>query len=365
MSNTTFFLPAFGNRPAQLVDRELVINNFVHGLSQPVGHPDRAVLLIGQRGMGKTALLLEFADRAEQLAFVVPRVTATENILEDLLGAIQLKGSRFIHDKPKVKGVSAGAFGFSVGLTFSEDVERNFSFVNKLTLLADELAKHGKGLVILVDEIQTHTSSLRILTTAFQHLVGENKNIVIVMAGLPHAISSTLSDEVLTFFNRAKKVYLGPLSLSAVSVFFTKVFTELGKKISRENLALIVEATRGYPYLLQLIGFYLLEYVGSAKSITREHIENAIASAKRDMVENIYDPVLKPLSQKDLQFLTAMVKDVGASRVTDIKTRMKTSNAVVQAYRKRLIDAGVIASERRGELAFTIPYIDEYLRGEF
>jgi len=364
MNNTTVFLPAFGNRPTQLIGRNQVVQDFIDGLSQPVGHPNRATLLIGQRGMGKTALLLEFADSIKQSDFVVARVTATENVLNDLIGVIQLKGSKFIKEKSKVKAVTAGALGFSMGLTFSDEAEKKFSFLNKFTLLVDELEKHGKGLVVLVDEIQANSSALRALTTAYQHLIGENKNIVIAMAGLPHAISSILSDEVLTFFNRAKKTNLQPLPLGSISVYYAKVFKELGKKISLENLEIATNATKGYPYLLQLIGFYLLEYTGDAGEITLEHIELANVNAKRDMIENIYEPALKPLSDKDMQFITAMAKDDGTSRIADIKNRLHTNDSVIQAYRKRLIDAGIISSERRGEIAFTLPYFNEYLSGD-
>lgn len=368
MDEKTVFLPAFGNRPSQLVGRDLVIKSFVEGLSQPVGHPDRATLLLGQRGMGKTALLLEFGDQAEQLGFVVARVTATDNMLEDLIGIIQRTGSSLVAKLPKVKGVSAGAFGFSVGLTFSDEVEKSFSFLNKLSLLVDELDKRDKGVVILIDEIQAKTEAMRTLTASYQHLVGEGKNVVIAMAGLPHAISDLLNDEVLTFFNRARKINLDPLSLNDVRIYYAKVFDELGIGISQADLEEAVEATRGYPYLLQLIGYYLLKYSqgpGPAPNrITHEHLEMAKTSSKWDMRENIYEPVLKPLSPKDLQFLQAMSMDKGPSRVGEIKERMHASAATVQIYRKRLIAAGVIAADRRGEVAFTLPYFGDYLRGE-
>jgi predicted AAA+ superfamily ATPase len=96
MPDTTVFLPTFGNRPARLIGRDSVIEAFHKGLSHQVGHPDRATLLIGQRGMGKTALLLEFAECAEKEGFVVARVTATTAMLDDILGAIQRKGARLV-----------------------------------------------------------------------------------------------------------------------------------------------------------------------------------------------------------------------------------------------------------------------------
>jgi hypothetical protein len=120
--------------------------------------------------------------------------------------------------------------------------------------------------------------------------------------------------------------------------------------------------TRGYPYLLQLIGYYLLEYSGSASGITSADIELANTSAKRDMVDNIYEPVAKMLSDKDIQFLKAMAKDNSISRISDIKKRLDASDGLVQAYRKRLLEAGVVAAGRRGELMFTLPYFNEYLR---
>jgi AAA+ ATPase superfamily predicted ATPase len=360
MSNSTFFLPSFGNRPAELVGRGDIVAGFSNALSQPVGHPNRSVLLIGQRGMGKTALLLEFADHAAKLGYVVARVTATNAILDDIIGAIQLNAGN-LKEKRKVKGVSAGALGFSLGLTFSEEADKQLSFQNKMSLLLDELENQDKGLVILVDEIQAHAEALRLLTTAYQFLIGEKKNIAIAMAGLPHAISSILNDDVLTFFNRAKKIQLTSLPLNAISIYYAKVFNELGKKVSSKNLELMVEMTRGYPYLLQLIGYYLIEFAGISTEITTNHIELAEVSAKRDMIENIYAPVVKVLSDKDMDFLRAIAVDGSFGRISSIKNRLKVNDGLVQAYRKRLLDAGVISAKRRGEVEFTLPYFCEYL----
>jgi hypothetical protein len=217
---------------------------------------------------------------------------------------------------------------------------------------------------LLIDEVQARSDQLQVLTSAYQHLVGEGKNVVIAMAGLPHAISDILNDEVLTFFNRARKVHLGPLPLNSISVYYAEVFENLGLSISQECLDKAVEGTRGYPYLLQLIGYYLLAYVGGQQEITEETVSRALVSARRDLEENIFMPVLKPLSQKDEQFLKAMSEDLDTSRIADIKKRLKTSDAMVQMYRRRLIDAGIIASQRKGFLSFVVPYLGEYLRGD-
>ncbi len=58
------FRPSFGNRPDDLVGRDAALATLVRCFESYPGMRDRAVLITGQRGMGKTALLLEASDLA-------------------------------------------------------------------------------------------------------------------------------------------------------------------------------------------------------------------------------------------------------------------------------------------------------------
>ena len=123
------FQPTFGNRPDQYIGRDGVIEQFMAGLQEPVGSRNRCTLFFGQRGMGKTALLLELSDRAVKAGYVVARVTAHEGMPKAIIEQFQLNGLQYFKDdKRKLKGVSAGALGFSFGLTFSEAAERQYGF---------------------------------------------------------------------------------------------------------------------------------------------------------------------------------------------------------------------------------------------
>ena len=365
ITNKNTFLPAFGNRPKHIIGRSGIVTAFTEGLSLPVGHQYRATMLIGQRGTGKTALLLEFAEIAEKKGYIVARVTANEDMLIEIIQTIQVNGEKYVKEpKTKVKSVSAGALGFSFGLTFTDETEKNFGFRIKLGMLCDRLSKYGKGILILVDEVQSNTPEMRNLATTYQHLIGEEKNIAIAMAGLPSSMSAVLNDDILTFLNRAHKVYLEPLPLNEVSVYYAEQFQKQGKFISPPDLETAVVATRGYPYLFQLIGYYILEYVKNADVITTEIVSFAITGSKREMVDSIFVPSLKPLSPGDMNFLHAMAIDHSDSRTKDIIKRLNASQANVQKYRTRLIKAGIIAPVRRGELTFILPFLGEYLRGE-
>jgi len=219
--------------------------------------------------------------------------------------------------------------------------------------------------LILVDEVLPDSPAIRELATMYQELVGDNMNIALVMAGLPTSISSVLNDKILTFLNRAYKVFLEPLPFNEISLAYAEVFTKSGKTFSPAVLDEAVFATKGYPYLYQLIGYYILNYSESNNVITADTIELAVNAAKREMIDAIFTAALKPLSKQDRAFLQAMAMDSDESDISDIKTRMKVSSNYAQRYRKRLIEAGIIASADRGKLTFIVPYLGEYLRGEF
>jgi hypothetical protein len=315
--------------------------------------------------MGKTALLLELAAKAEKMGFVTAGVSANKRRLDEILQLIQIGGAKYVNkSSKKVKSINVGVPGFSFGLTFSDEIKENYGFRVKLTLLCDALAKYGKGVLILIDEVYSGTEEIRELAATYQHLVGDEKNIAIAMAGLPSAISNVLNDKTLTFLNRANKVKLNPISLNNISVYYSSVFKGLGKNIEPKPLDEAVTATRGYPYLLQLVGYYLLEYTGESDIITDDTVRLAVNSAKRELIENVYLAGLRPLSKTDIRFLTAMAEEGENASIADIRKRLDVSQATIQQYRARLIDSGIVAPSARGELEFTIPYIGEYLRGE-
>ncbi len=253
----TIFSPSFGNRPSYLVGRGSVISTFISGLEQEPGNRDRAMLMLGQRGSGKTVLLWELADRARKLGFVVATPTvASEDMLERIVEKIQEAGGPYAnkHRLSKLAGGSLSVFGFSAGLEFTRDVQETKSFQFKLTQLARKLTEQGHGILILIDELQANSPEIRQLVTAYQELVGEGLNVALVMAGLPGAVSATLNDRVLTFLNRARKVTLEPLSVGDVDAYYQRAFEELDLDIPGNLRLDAARATQGSPYMLQLIG---------------------------------------------------------------------------------------------------------------
>ena len=357
----SLFQPTFGNRPDQYIGRDGVIDQFMRGLSEPVGSRNRCTLFLGQRGMGKTALLLELGDRASKAGYVVARVTAHEGMPSAIIEQFQLNGSQYFKDeKRKITGVSAGALGFSFGLTFSEAAERQYGFRAKMSLLCDKLAEKGKGALILIDEVRT-SAAMREVAASYQELVGDRKNIAIAMAGLPHAVSSVLNDSVLTFLNRAMKVELGLISTQLIRAYFERAFKSIGIDISDEILDRAALSTRGFPYLMQLIGYYVIQYTPKGTAVTDKIMDTVEKAAMRDMEDNVFKPILAPLSNNDKIFLKALAQCGGNATTSKLQAMLGKKGPAMQPYRKRLIEAGVIEAPRRGELMIAVPYLSEFM----
>lgn len=361
-SQHVFFQPTFGNRPDRFIGRDGEVQQFMAGLKEPIGSRDRCALFLGQRGMGKTSLLLELGDRASKVGFVVARVTAHEGMPNAIIEQIQLNGSQYFKDdKKRVIGVSAGVLGFSFGLTFSDAAEKQFGFRAKLSMLCDRLAEKGKGVLILIDEVRT-SLAMREVAASYQELVGDRKNIAIGMAGLPHAVSELLNDSVLTFLNRANKVKIGTISPNLIRAYYERVFGMLGIKISDDMLDRAAISSRGFPYLMQLIGYYLIQYTQEGGMVDEKVMAKAERSAMGDLEDNVFKPVLAPLSDNDRLFLKALAKCGDVATTSALQEALGSEGPAIQPYRKRLIDAGVIEAPRRGELVFAVPYLSNYLR---
>lgn len=363
MAESPIFRPSFGNRPDNLVGRESALDTLTQCFDSYPGMRERAVLITGQRGMGKTAMLLEASDLASSKGFVAVRTTCGAALLDNILDGLQHAGNHLIAQrKSPIKGFSAGALGFSFGLTFTDEVRQSYGFKTKLGMICERLEEKSLGVAILVDEVRPNSEPMRQLATAYQELAGDGRNLALVMAGLPSVVSALLEEETLTFLNRATKVKLGSIPESSVRQYYSSAFRRSRRKIDVSTLRDAAAATEGFPYMLQLIGYYLVSLTNEGDQITSEALDEALALARTDLNENVFLPMVRPLSQTDIAFLEAMARDNDTSRIADIQKRLGMSQGSVQSYRKRLIEAGVVISPRRGELCFVVPMLADYLK---
>ena len=360
----TVFIPSFGNRPQNLVGRETILNQVQNSLTSATGSKERSIILLGQRGYGKTVLLLEIAELAKANNYVVasPSVVTSE-LLNRIIEKVQEDSKRVLKVNDKhVSGGSLGFLGFSAGIQFNEDSSSK-SFGYKITQIARALTKEEKGLLILIDEIQANSNEVKELVVAYQEMIGEGLNVALIMAGLPSAVSSVLNDKVLTFLNRSTKIEVGPIKINYILAYYKKTFEKLNISISCDLLLKAAESTHGSPYMLQLLGHNIVLFAQEKGKLSDLDFSNVLTIAEKEFRQDICQPTIAPLSAKDMDFLKAMSQDSEISNTADIATRMNAKADYVQIYKRRLIDAGIIDSPMRGKVRCVIPYLLEYVKG--
>jgi hypothetical protein len=355
------FNPAFGRAPTVFIGREDIQYSFLESLANP-NDPWRSTIITGIRGMGKTALLSQIQAQmpADKIAV---SVSPDQDFLNDILGSLyrQLPPDALSKLK-KISGVTTPVFGVSFD---QSDPDFTHTFRYQLTTLLDQLKLYNIGVVVFIDEVQKHTEQLRTFISTYQQLIREDYDISVLMAGLPHAISRVLRDDVITFFRRANQITLGNLDTDLVEFDYKTIFLKQFPDIDQSLIHQAVLATEGYPYLIQLIGYNLWENLkvkGTSAASAADVLEKTTLQSKNSLFKNVHELIFHETSVGDRDFLFAMAQDDGPSQVADIQERMGKSKNYVNTYRIRLVEAEIIESTGYGVIDFTVPYMREYLR---
>jgi hypothetical protein len=195
-----------------------------------------------------------------------------------------------------------------------------------------------------------------------QHAFREERELAFAGAGWVSAISETVNDEVLTFLRRAERHALGSVAREDVARAIRIPVEASGRMVADDVLAVMVEGTRGYPFLIQLVGAQVWRLRRSEPEISMGSAREGVTKALRRLGTLIYDPALAGSSAIDKSFLLAMAKDDGPSRMKDIQQRLAIDVNFAGQYRLRLIASELIESTGHGYVDFALPYLREYLR---
>lgn len=357
------FRPTAGSTPPLLVGRDGVLQEFGDSLDDGPGSPARLALFTGPRGIGKTVMLSE----ADGLALKRGWVRLAETATPGMVGRLQHATTRALQDldprtapSRRVTGVTLPVIGG--GMTISTPPAEVVEWRAELGRLMDVLERRGTGLLITVDEVHAGArGDLRDLAAIVQHLVREDREIALAMAGLPSAVSDLLNDDVLTFLRRASRFELGDVGLDHVAEALRHSITDSGGVIDDDALEEAAAATGGYPFMIQLVGYHVWRSA-SASSIDLADVRAGVSAARSRLGSLVHETSLADLSDVDRTYLIAMAQDEGESSTGEVARRLGVTPSYASTYRARLIAAGVIEATGHGRVDFTIPYLREYLR---
>jgi len=352
------FNPSFGRVPPIFLDREDTVHKIVVGIEN-VNSPYQTTMIYGVRGSGKTAMMTDvcnsFAVRDE---WIVSNLSASIDIkgalIEDITRQIGLSAKKLMR---RLKGVKLSVPGVQVDF---RTVISEVTFTTVFREVLSDMKSSGKSLLIAIDEVSA-TEELRELIATYQIMIREGYHVALIMTGLPRNISELQNDKTLTFLLRSARVDMQPIDMLEINLKYQETFMGAGISIDDDALARITKLTEGYAYAFQLMGYLLWET--GAKIIDDATIDSILPEYKKLLYRSVYTKVYEEMSEMDREFVKAMAefdeRDVSVSAVAD---KMSKDVSYTSVYRRRLMDAQIIASPVRGKVRFALPLFGEYIR---
>lgn len=355
------FKPTAGAVPPLLVGRTQQITDFAESVDNGPGAPGLLTLVTGARGCGKTVMLSALGDVARSRGWVVIDETATPGILlrletlmdhhRDELGSTRRR---------RIRALQIDHIG-----GIEPDLDRRPDRLWRQTAeeLLSTVEPHGTGVLLTIDEVHAAArDELTQVAADVQHLIRDGRPIGLVMAGLPSAVHDLLNADVSTFLRRAERIELGAVELGEVRASLAATLTEAGAAVRQADLERAAAATRGYPFMIQLVGYQLYRRLDEQGTLPPGALDAAIDAAQIRLGHLVHAPSLADLSDVDRTVLLTIAKHDGPISTGQIADALGRTTKYVSTYRQRLIQAGMIRPAGYGYVDIALPYLRDYLR---
>jgi hypothetical protein len=377
------FAPGAGSQPPELAGRAEIVAAADTALQRVLlGRPAQSQMLLGLRGVGKTVLLNRIEQIAEGHGYLTSFIEAPEDRrLVDLLypkihqvlrklslsetaKAAAHSAARALRGFASAFKISMGDFEVAVdaepGVADSGDLEYD---ITELFVKVGEAARAaGRGWALLIDEVQyLSTEELGALIVAIHRINQKSLPVLLFGAGLP-AIAA-LSGDAKSY---AERLFIFPkvdaLSKDDAANAIRQPIEEEGESIDADVLGRIVALTRGYPYFLQEWGYQAWN-AAHQSPIGIDCIDAAGEEALRRLDEGFFKVRIDRLTPKEKEYVIAMAQlGAGPYRSSDVAERLGEKLTTLGPRRAQIIAKGMIYSPAHGDIAFTVPMFDEYLK---
>jgi hypothetical protein len=377
------YSPGAGTRPPALVGRDGEIEAMDVALQRlRRGRDGRSQLLTGLRGVGKTVMLNEFEQVAGGRGYFHEHVEVGED--GDLTPRLAAAFRRILLSMEARKRIGQRirrALGvlkaFSIrlpdGLELSIDVDAVTGPADSGDLATDlsglfvelgEVARdHDTGVLITIDELHyvaLHT--LEALVMGLHRAAQLQLPITIAGAGLPSL--ATLTGEAKSY---AERMFTFPVidSLPDDEAREALVVPAADEGVRWEEAALadVLVATQGYPYFLQEFGKQAWDAADGPNVITADDVGRSIPVATAELDDGFFRVRTGRTSDPERAYLRAMAElGPGPVRSGEVAALLSKKTTALGPTRDGLIKKAVCYSPRYGEIDFTVPLFDGFMK---
>ena len=382
---TNPFSPGAGSPPPELVGRGPLLEDArVLLVRTKRGLSEKSMLLTGLRGVGKTVLLNAIRDLAKAEGYLAIHIEAHENKALGPLIAAQLRPLIFELDRMAGAGHLAkralgvlrsfiGAIKVEVGeVTIGLDIEPlqgaadsgdiEVDLPNLIEAVGEAARERGAALGLFIDEVQYFSQrELGALIMAMHRVQQRRLPVVLLGAGLP--ILPALAGESKSYAERLFAFPdIGALSQEDSSRALQEPAIKAGAHFEPQALADIFTLTNGYPYFIQEWGYQSWKHAPDPV-ITPAVVLTATTQVTSRLDTNFFRVRFDRLTPSEKRFMRAMA-DLGPEpqRISAIARRLNRQVRSLGPTRAQLITKGMIYSPAHGDLAFTVPLFDQFMR---
>src|SRR6476469_3957561 len=386
------YAPGAGQRPPELAGRDTELDGFEVVLERVArSRPERSMVLIGLRGVGKTVLLNAMRSAAVRRGWGTGKLEARpgQSLRRPLAAALHLAVRELAHPQDDaVRQVLGGLRTFAqsepagakpskqrwspgidvpaaIGRADSGDTE--IDLVELLSDVAGLASDTGHGIAVFIDEMQdVGPDDVSALCAAAHEISQQGLPLVVVGAGLPHvpAVLSAAKSYSERLFRFAR---IDRLERAAADVALRLPAREEDADFTDEALAAMYQATGGYPYFVQAYGKVAWD-VAPRSPITAEDVAVAAPAAESELAVGFFGSRYERATPSEREYLRAMAEvaipvapdePVATAAVAEALERSPQS---VSPARDALLKKGLFYSGERGRIAFTVPHFGRYLR---
>lgn len=382
---TNPFSPGAGSPPPELVGRGPVLEQARILLGRVrAGRPEKSLLLTGLRGVGKTVLLNEIQRLAADAGYRTIELEAHEDKRLGPLLAPSLR--RVLYDLDRLAGagdkVKRGlavlrSFISAIKLTVGEvdiglDIEPErgtadsgdleIDLPNLFVAVGEAAAERKSAVALLIDEVQYfNQKELGALIMAMHKVQQRQLPLVLIGAGLP--ILPGLAGESKSYAERLFSFPpIGALTEAESDTALQEPAHAAAVAFDKAALAEIFRLTQGYPYFVQEWGYQAWNHA-TTSPIGLDVVEDSTSRVIQRLDENFFRVRFDRLTPSEKKFLRAMAElGPGAQRTGDIAAQLGVQVNSLGPVRAKLIRKGMVYSPAHGDMAFTVPLFDAFMR---
>ncbi len=379
------FAPGAGNPPPELAGRHDLLEQAGTILSRiQQGRHAKSFMLVGLRGVGKTVLLNRMLQEAEARGLKAEMIEAPEDkglpeLLVPVLRKILLsldrmaaastvvkRGLRVLRSFAKTVKVKHGdiEYGLDIepekGIADSGDLDSDLP--DLLVAVAQAAKDRGTAVVLLIDELQyIKEEELSALIMGIHKVSQRELPLVLFAAGLPQLVgnmgnSKSYAERLFDFPN------VGPLARNDAVTAIVEPITKEGEQIAGSAVDEIISQTQGYPFFLQVWGYYTWNKAGTSP-ITLKDVRGAAGDVLSNLDGSFFRVRFDRLTPSEKRYLRAMAElGPGPHRSGDIADKLGVKVSSVAPTRSSLIKKGMIYAPSHGDTAFTVPFFDDFMK---